>query len=98
MAATIRDNALRRGLDPSGTPLPRVDPDTMDRRKDREAQAARGGAADPRFRKHKKARANFRRRFLAPRVPGGPLHEPGRGVPRGLMGLESGLLFRSVAA
>lgn len=98
IATVIKTNAAK-GLDPSGQPLPRASAATKERREDREEQYDRGGAAHPRYtaKGYPKARSNFKKRFNAPRVPGGPLHKPNSG-PRGLFGIDSGLLFRSVTA
>jgi hypothetical protein len=99
IALTMRTNMLR-GLDPSGRPLPQVAQSTIARREARVKQFQRGGRADSRYSEkgYPDARKNFRKRFSAPRVPGGP-HEPSAAsLPRNRIGVESGLLARSIAA
>lgn len=92
----MRTNMLN-GLSPSGLPMPAISAGTVERRRYREWQGARGGQTDH-FKKQKKndrAAVNFKRRFDA-KVLG--RFVPGVGVTRGLFGVESGMLAKSIKA
>ncbi len=90
----IQEN-LRKGLQPSGQPLPAAAPATLERRRYRAQQAARGGAlsphtTDPQVRG--RGLRNWRRRFVAPRLGA---FTP---KPSAMFGTESGMLAESVKA
>ena len=85
---------LQNGQTLSGAPMPNAAPATIERRRYREQQAARGGFAHPRYRDDRfRARAirRYRERFVAPRL--------GQFTPRAgnLFGTESGMLAASPA-
>jgi hypothetical protein len=94
IARTIGDN-LRKGLNPSGAPMPGISMRTRDWRDNEAELAARGGQADPRIKDPRKRAAvakNFHKDYHAPRLGA---FTPESGGPRGVV---SGMLADSFLA
>ena len=94
IARTIGDN-LRKGLNPSGSPMPGISARTQEWRENDADLASRGGQADPRIKDPKKRAVvakNFHRDYHAPRLGA---FTPEAGGPRGVV---SGMLADSFLA